>query len=239
MDLKGGKLMDIAKAFSFVFEDEAWVSKVLLGGLLFFIPIVNFAVFGYMLKVAQNVAQGNPRPLPEWGEFGDHFMRGLYWFAIQIVYQLPTIILYILFFCVIAAAGGPADSQRGGNGAGAIGALGFCLLPLIFVLALVGAFLAYVAAGRYVATNNLSEAFKFGQVIAAARGNLGAWLMVLLVVILAGFVGGLGVIACGVGVLFTSFYAQCVIGHALGQTVAQLGMLGDATQPPAPPPMYQ
>jgi hypothetical protein len=85
----------------------------------------------------------------------------------------------------------------------------------------------------------LSEAFKFSEVVAGARGNLGAWLMVLLVVILAGFVGGLGAIACGVGVLFTSFYAQCVIGHSLGQTIAQLGMLGDVTQPPAPPPMYQ
>ncbi len=105
--------MDIGKAFSFVFEDEKWVSKVLLGGVLFFIPIVNLAVFGYMLKVAQNVAQGNPRPLPEWGEFGEHFIRGLHWLAIQIVYQLPTIILYALFFCVIVAAGGAADSQRG------------------------------------------------------------------------------------------------------------------------------
>ena len=65
--------MDIGKAFSYVFEDEQWISKVLIGGLLIWIPIVNFAVFGYMIKVAQNVAQGNPRPLPEWGEFGDHF----------------------------------------------------------------------------------------------------------------------------------------------------------------------
>jgi hypothetical protein len=222
-----------------VFEDEAWVTKVLLGGLLLIIPVVNFAVFGYMLKVAQNVAQGNPRPLPEWGEFGDHFMRGLYWIVIQIVYQLPTIILYALFFCTIAAAGGFADSQRGGNGAGAIAVLGFCLLPLIFILALAGAFLAYVAAGRYIVTNSLSEAFKFSEVIAGARGNLGAWLMLLLVVILAGFVGSLGVIACGVGVLFTSFYAQCVIGHSLGQTVAQLGMVGGASEPPIPPRMYQ
>jgi hypothetical protein len=233
--------MDIGKAFGFVFEDERWVSKVLLGGLFLIIPIVNFAVIGYMLKVAQNVAQGNPRPLPEWGEFGDHFMRGLYGVAIQIVYQLPTLIVYGVFFCVLLAAGGAAGSERGSDGAGAIGALSLCLLPLIFILALAGAFLSYVAAGRYVATNTLSEAFKFSDVIANARGNLGAWLMLLLVVILAGFVGSLGAIACGVGMLFTSFYAQCMIGHALGQTVAQQGMTGGTTPPPSygPPPTYQ
>src|SRR5207248_3030650 len=135
----GGHRMDIGKAFGFVFEDEKWVSKVLLGGLFLIIPIVNFAVIGYMLKVAQNVARGNPRPLPEWGEFGDHFMRGLYGVAIQIVYQLPTIIVYGVLFCVILAAGGASGSQRGGNGPGAIGALGLCLVPLIFILALAGA----------------------------------------------------------------------------------------------------
>jgi len=232
--------MDIGKAFSFVFEDEKWVSKVLLGGLFLIIPIVNFAVIGYMLKVAQNVAQGNPRPLPEWGEFGDHFMRGLYGIIIQIVYQLPTLILYGVFFCVILAAGGATGSDRSSNGAGAIGVLSLCLLPLIFILALVGAFLAYVACGRYVATNTLSEAFKFSDVVAGARSNLGAWVMLLLVVILAGFVGSLGAIACGVGLLFTSFYAQCVIGHALGQTVSQLGMTGSAMPPSyGPPPTYQ
>jgi hypothetical protein len=156
------------------------------------------------------------------------------------VYQLPTLILYALFFCVLLAAGGAASSERSGDGAGAIGALSLCLLPLVFILALVGAFLGYVASGRYVATNTLSEAFKFSDVIANARGNLGAWLMLLLVIILAGFVGGLGAIACGVGALFTSFYAQCVIGHALGQTVSQVGMAGGATPPSyGPPPTYQ
>jgi len=77
-------------------------------------------------------------------------------------------------------------------------------------------------------------------VVANALSNLGAWVMLILVAILAGFVGGLGAIACGVGVLFTSFYAQCVIGHALGQTISQVGMAGGATPPSyGPPPTYQ
>ena len=57
--------MDIGKAFSFVFEDEEWVSKILIGGLIALIPLVGqLVVLGYALKVAQNVAQGSPRPLP-------------------------------------------------------------------------------------------------------------------------------------------------------------------------------
>jgi hypothetical protein len=234
--------MDIGKAFSYVFEDERWVSKVLIGGLVLLVPILNFAVFGYTLKLAQNVAQGNPRPLPEWGEFGDHFMRGLYWIVIQLVYLLPAILLYVLFACVLVGAGSAA-SDRSSDGAGAIGALGVCLLPLIFLVALVGTVLAYAGIARFAATNTLSDAFKFAEVVALVRNNLGDWVLLLLVAILAGIVGQLGIIACGVGVLFTAFYGQCVNGHTLGQLIAKLGLMGSpyATQqvPPIdyPPPM--
>ena len=90
--------MDIGKAFSFVFEDEEWVGKVLIGGLISLIPLIGqLAVLGYALKVAQNVAQGNPRPLPRWNEFGDHLMRGLYDFVIRLVYALPVVVLGLLF----------------------------------------------------------------------------------------------------------------------------------------------
>ena len=235
--------MDIGKAFSYVFEDERWISKVLIGGLVILVPILNFAALGYTLKIAQNVAQGNARPLPEWGgEFGDHFMRGLYWIVIQLVYLLPAILLYGVFACVLFGAGSAA-SDRGSDGAGAIGALGACLLPLIFLVGLAGAVLAYSALARFVATNSLSEAFKFAEVIALVRNNLGDWVLLLLVAILAGIVAQLGIIACGVGVLFTAFYAQCVNGHALGQLIAKFGLMSNpyATQQVPPvdynPPM--
>jgi hypothetical protein len=235
--------MDIGKAFSYIFEDERWISKVLIGGLVLLVPILNFAVFGYVLKIAQNVAQGNPRPLPEWGgELGDHFMRGLYWVVIQLVYLLPAILLYVLFACVLVGVGSAA-SDRSDGGAGALGALGVCLLPLIFLVALAGAVLAYAGIARFAATNALSEAFKFAEVVALVRNHLGDWAIFILVVILAGIVGQLGIIACGVGVLFTIFYAQAVGGHMLGQLIVKLGLLGNpyATQQVPPidynPPM--
>jgi Protein of unknown function (DUF4013) len=234
--------MDIGKAFSYLFEDERWISKVLIGGLVLLVPILNFAVFGYVLKIAQNVAQGNPRPLPEWGgEFGDHFMRGLYWVVIQLVYLLPAILLYVLFACVLVGVGSAASDRS--RGAGALGALGVCLLPLIFLVALAGAVLAYAGIARFAATKTLSEAFKFAEVVALVRNHLGDWVIFILVVILAGIVGQLGIIACGVGVLFTIFYAQAVGGHMLGQLIVKLGLLGNpyATQQVPPidynPPM--
>jgi hypothetical protein len=233
--------MDVGRAFGYVFEDQRWLSKVAIGGLVALVPILNFAALGYMLKVAENVARGSATPLPEWNEFGDHFMRGLYAVVISLVYFIPYILLVIVFSCITAAAGGSGNSNSAQAAAGLLSCL---LVPVYLIVAFACALFAYAGMARYVATNTLSEAFKFGDVFAMVRNRPGAWGMLLLVIILAGIVGGLGVIACGIGVIFTAFYSYLVMGHALGQTIVQEGLMGSAysTPPPSytpPPPSYQ
>ena len=213
--------MEIGKAFGFVTEDEQWITKVLIGGLIQFVPLLGtIAILGYSYRVALNVARGNPRPLPAWGEFGDFLGRGFMALVIQIVYLLPLIVLYGVFaFLTVAGAAAAGDSEAG---AGVVGLLGLCLIPLILIAALVCGFASLAAIMRYLATDSLGEAFKFGEVIATLRNHIGSFLMILAVGILAGLVAGLGVIACGIGVLFTGFYAQCVIGHVIGQAMQRI-----------------
>lgn len=214
--------MEIGKTFSFVTEDEQWITKVLIGGLIPLIPIVGtFAVQGYSYRVAQNVARGNPRPLPAWGEFGDLLKTGFMAFVIQFVYLLPVAIIYAIFaFLTVAAAAVSGESSEGG--AAFVGLLSLCFLPLILIAAIVCSFAALAAIMRYLATGSFGEAFKFGEALAILRNNIGVFLMILVVGIIAGIIAGLGAIACGVGVLFTGFYAQCMIGHAVGQAMQRI-----------------
>ncbi|NJO81490.1 MAG: DUF4013 domain-containing protein [Blastochloris sp.] len=148
--------MNIGKAFSYVFEDERWVTKVLLGGLITLVPILNITTFGYMLKTAHNVAYGNPHPRPEWGEdFGDTFMRGLYALVINFVYFIPYILLIVVLH--------RRHSVGRGETWEATGLLALCLVPIFLMVAFASALVSYAAFARYVITHSLNEALKIGE----------------------------------------------------------------------------
>ena len=38
--------MDVGKSVGYVFEDQKWTNKLLIGMLVSIVPIVNFALFG-------------------------------------------------------------------------------------------------------------------------------------------------------------------------------------------------
>lgn len=86
--------MDVGKAFSYITEDENWVSKLGVGVVLGMIPFVNLALFGYHFQIARNVWHGEKRPLPTWNDFGKFFVDGLRLFAAMIIYMLPVFIVY-------------------------------------------------------------------------------------------------------------------------------------------------
>ncbi len=87
--------MDFGRAFKYVYEDERWFEKVAVGALIALVPILNFALSGYMAVVIRNVANGEDRPLPAWQDLGDFFMKGLYLFVAGLAYGIiPSFILF-------------------------------------------------------------------------------------------------------------------------------------------------
>ena len=111
--------MDIGKSFTFVFEDEAWVTKILIMAAILFlgvffswlllIPAIVAAALinGYMVEIIRRVIRGQVDGLPEWDNWGDLIAEGLKVLVIQIVYMLPII---IASFCMIVPA---AAAERG------------------------------------------------------------------------------------------------------------------------------
>lgn len=212
--------MDLGRAFRFMFNDPGWLVKLLIGGVVALIPVIgSIVVSGYSYTVARNVARGNDHTLPEWNEFGDMLVRGLIGIVVGLAYGLPAILIGGCLGAALGTAGATAERDGGGGG---IAALAVCVYPIFFLALLVCNALALVAIARYLATDQFGEAFKVGAVFADFRNNLGLWVQLLLLAILASLVATLGLIALFIGVLFTAFYAQVVIGHGLGQVIARV-----------------
>src|SRR5660397_281821 len=69
--------MDYGKSIKFPLDDPSWVTKVIIGIVIGFIPIVNFAQQGYGLEIIRRVARGEEEELPAWDNFGSYIVQGL------------------------------------------------------------------------------------------------------------------------------------------------------------------
>ncbi len=204
--------MDFGKAFTYLFDDEEWVTKLLIGGIVAFIPIVNLAVIGYAVKVLKNVADGVERPLPAWSDFGDFFVKGLIGFLGALLWALPIIVVSGLSM-MLSFALYDTSAEYGGL-------LDVCLWGLNCLSGLYGLFLAIVlpaAFANYAISNEFGALFRFGQIVKYITSNLGNYVIAILLGWVAQFIAGFGVILCLIGVIFTQFWASLVNAHLLGQ----------------------
>ncbi len=214
--------MDIGKSFTYVFEDPKWMMKVLIGGIVLLIPIVNFAVYGYMLTTLKNVADGQANPLPEWADFGAHFMKGLYAAVGVIVYLLPGIVVIccaqVLTIGLSSVAGAAGGRDAGGAVAGIVGFLGLCLMCVAYLYIFVAALTMYAPLTRFaMSANQLSLFWDFRGNLAFIQKNLSNYIIALLIAFVASFVAEFGIILCIVGVLFTLFWSTLVAANVFGQ----------------------
>lgn len=214
--------MDIGRSFTYTFDDEKWLMKILLGGIIGIVPILNFATFGYTLDATKNVAEGRALPLPEWGEdFGGKFVKGLLGWIIAMIYAIPIWVIMCLVWLVTLILGGGAslfESDAAVAGAGGLaGVLGICFYCL---MALYGIFMIIwlpAALTRFAVQGGFGSAFQFGEIRSFVQGNLGNYLLAIVIAIVAMAVAEIiGTIACVVGVLFTTFWAYLVYAFLMG-----------------------
>lgn len=212
--------MDIGKAFSFVFEDKDWVSKILIAaaislvgtllGILIIPAILAAALLGgYMVEIARRVIQDHPQVLPEWDNWGTLLTDGLKFIVISIVYAAPMILASI---CLGIPAGLLSEDSPELSTA-----LSLVLSCLNILWAIVLSLFLPAAVGAFAAEGELGAAFRFGRVFSLVRNNFSTYLIVLVMSWIASLIGGLGVIICLIGWLATYPYSYMVIGHLYGQ----------------------
>ena len=211
--------MDFGRAFSFVFDDQDWIKKVAIAAVISLIPIVGpLLLAGWGFRVTRRVIQGDPTPLPDFSDFGGTLVDGLKVAVIGLVYMLPVILVQSCNGGILAIAGQQPNDDAMATIV-AISQACFGCLALLYSI-FIGLVLP-AAIGRLADKDELKAAFRFGDVIGLVRDNVGAYAIVLLGSLVAGLVASLGVIACVIGVLFTSAYSFAVNGHLIGQAYQQ------------------
>jgi hypothetical protein len=117
----GGGTVDFGRAFQFYFEDPDWVRKTLIGGGLYLAGTLLLVVLGaglllyamvagYAMRVIQRTYAGDPRPLPEWEDYGGMMRDGLKLLGLSIVHALVVFGVPGIGFAMVAIAGGAASS---------------------------------------------------------------------------------------------------------------------------------
>ncbi len=226
--------MDVAKAFTFVTEDERWMGKIGIGAavsLASFLIVPIPLLVGYLVGITRNVKDGVERPLPEWDDFGQLFMDGLSVIVGQIVYTLPFWVIMCIALVASVGLGGLADVNEDVMAAGFLATWGLVIcLSLVFAVALF--FLSPAIVIQYVNTNELGAMFRFGEVVAIARENVGdiviaalaSFAASLVISVVLGIFSAIPFIGwCGgpiIGIVVGP-YLTAVTGHLYGQIAAK------------------
>jgi hypothetical protein len=199
-----------------MFKDENWIKKILIGGVVGFIPIVNFAAIGYMIQIIRNVRDGQSLPLPEWDEFGKYFVDGLWIFLIFLVWAIPIILVGCLQGVGTAVV---ADASE--DAANALGVVSVCFTCVIVLWSLVIAAVSPAIMVRFAEVGEFMAGFRFSEIFDIIRANVGNYIIVILLIWVAGLIASLGVILCVIGVIFTQFWSYLVAGNLVGQLAAE------------------
>ncbi len=219
--------LDFGRAFHFVFDDPAWIKKMLIGGVMAFLGIFIIGtlwVLGYWTRLIRRVAAGEERPLPEWEDLGGLLREG---WGTASVYGLYIVGLLLPFFVAIVGVaivgGGLAQLTKGSEEAseafGALTGIGFLAFYALFMIGMT-ALMVYLPAAltRHALTRRFATGFEFRENVDFIRRNLLNYALALVLYMLASFVAQFGVLACCIGVFPVSFWALCVFGWALGET---------------------
>lgn len=222
--------MDIARAFTYLFDDEEWIPKLAIAAALVFGGVVLLPVFfaglicwsilfGYMVELIRNLRDQRPTPLPRWDNYAVKLGEGSRVLTAILVYNIPNLLLACCIGVVPQLILG-RDNITSGITLVTV----CCLLPFLLLYNLtIGAMLA-LGTARYADEGNIVVYFQFSDLFATLTrypSRTLTWIVMTTIANIALFFFGL--IPC-LGWLISPAMTVIVQGHLLGQFANQIEM---------------
>lgn len=231
--------MDIGKSITYVGDDEDWLSKLILGAIVANVPILNLAWLGYLTDIMRNVSDDIARPLPDWSDFGDKFLKGLKLVGAAIIYTLPGLLLLGIPLVAVIIAGIPADADLQEAIAATFAGVGIVLGCCIAIYFLVFAFLFPAINLHFARRNTFGSCFQIKDIMQLVFNNFGEYLVALLVSWGVMFIVSLAVSILGIMLVLipcigwilmiligavTNVWIGTIYAHLVGQVGASYSM---------------
>ena len=204
--------MNYSKAFSYVFDDKDWVSKILIAGLIFLIPIVGqIYMMGWSIEIIRRYKAGRRDILPA-THFSAFLTLGLKMLVVGLIYAIPVIILTF----ILNLFTGISSSSDSGTVQFIFGSLG-CFGGLLSILVnLLIALVSVYGMIKLAETDQIKACLDFSDIYNCIKANLGKFVIVALLMIVAELIQGAGLIIC-IGIIFTAPYGYAISAHLVGQ----------------------
>jgi len=204
--------MNYSRAFSYVFEDKNWLSKILIAGLISLIPIIGqLYLLGWTVEIVRRVKAGRTDVLPT-THFSYFLTLGLKLFVVALIYSIPVIILSAIMQLFTASAGN-SDSNFFTVFFAGLGCVGGILsLVVNIAVALLGTY----GTIKLAETDQIKACLDFQDAFNCIKNNISTFIIVGLLTIVAGLIQSAGLIIC-VGIIFTIPYGTAITAHLIGQ----------------------
>ncbi|MBI4334620.1 MAG: DUF4013 domain-containing protein [Chloroflexi bacterium] len=246
--------MDIGKAFGYVFEDENWVVKVLIGALSVLLGVVVYTaswVSGTLLTMVIRVPIGVIFSVV--GFMGLLFTVG---YVVEVVRNvadghtrplpdwtkffegkvrkgftllLAGLVYNIPFILITLCAGITSLALSGGRygDSGPVIAIQILAGCLSFLYGLLLLIILPAVVVQFAIGGTFASCFQFARILEFITTRLGDYVIALLVMIAVLIVAIIvGIITCFIGILVTGFYTLLVFGHLCGQLARLPGASG-------------
>lgn len=224
--------MNFSKAFTYIFDDKDWLTKLILPVLCSLIPFIGpFVLSGYITRLIHNVETGQALPLPQM-DFAEDLAKGFKWFVIGLVYVIPAILLCFFMAAVFSLAADENSVIAVLFGLLAAGALMVYIIFLLFFLPVVQA--------QFAMGQTIKSGFQITKAFRMLVNNFSAWLQVAAGGLIAALISPIGGILLVIGTVISSTYSSLMVSHLTGQAYAVSTRLdpvigGTVANTPQPP----
>ena len=198
----------ITEAFVWPVRDPEWVTKIVIIGLINLIPIIGaINGIGWMLASLDRLRAGKEKLAP--ANF-DNLGRGARVFVVELIYALGVVAIGMVLYLPGLAI--TVQQNQGHANAGLVALALLLTLAAFGLIALGSLALTFMLPSVILATDagGIAAGLHVGAVLKRSRAHPINTLLAGLMLIAASFISSLGVIACGIGAVFTAAYAQAM-----------------------------